>query len=77
LTDYSNRGTNLPFRKTEALRAANALSEPYNMAGSGAGSRLPTPLLVVAGVSTLVAVLVSTISILLQLRNYRKPALQR
>lgn len=47
------------------------------MAGSGAGSRLPTPLLVVAGVSALVAVLVSTMSITLHLRNYRKPSLQR
>ncbi|KDR79314.1 hypothetical protein GALMADRAFT_208731 [Galerina marginata CBS 339.88] len=47
------------------------------MAGSGAGSRLPTPVLVLAGLSTLVAVLVSMMSIFLQLRNYRKPALQR
>ncbi|KAF8962096.1 organic solute transporter Ostalpha-domain-containing protein [Flammula alnicola] len=47
------------------------------MAGSGAGSRLPTPVLVIAGLSTLVAVLVSMMSIHLQLRNYRKPALQR
>jgi hypothetical protein len=47
------------------------------MASSGAGSRLPTSLLVVAGMSALVAVLVSTVSILLHLRNYRKPALQR
>ncbi len=46
-------------------------------AGSGAGSRLPTPLLVVSGLCTVVAVLVSAMSILLQLRNYRKPALQR
>ncbi|KAJ3496542.1 hypothetical protein NLJ89_g10472 [Agrocybe chaxingu] len=47
------------------------------MAPSGAGSRLPTVLLVFAGLSTLVAVLVSFWSILLQLRSYRKPALQR
>ncbi|KAJ7437459.1 DUF300-domain-containing protein [Mycena galericulata] len=43
----------------------------------GAGSRLPTAVLLVAGVSTLVAVIVSGMSIHLQLRNYRKPALQR
>ncbi|KAF8151839.1 organic solute transporter Ostalpha-domain-containing protein [Mycena galopus ATCC 62051] len=43
----------------------------------GAGSSLPTPVLVVAGLSTLVAVVVSGMSIHLQLRNYRKPALQR
>ncbi|KAF8804907.1 DUF300-domain-containing protein [Phlegmacium glaucopus] len=47
------------------------------MAGSGAGSRLPTAVLSLAGISAFVAVLVSTVSILLQLRNYRKPALQR
>ncbi|KAF8154489.1 organic solute transporter Ostalpha-domain-containing protein [Crassisporium funariophilum] len=47
------------------------------MAGSGAGSRLPTAVLLLAGISTLVAVLVSMMSIHLQLRNYRKPTLQR
>ncbi|KAF9456225.1 organic solute transporter Ostalpha-domain-containing protein [Collybia nuda] len=45
--------------------------------GSGAGSRLPTAVLVVSGVSTVVAVLVSAMSIYLQLKNYRKPILQR
>lgn len=45
--------------------------------GSGSGSRLPTAVLVLAGVFTLVAVLVSTMSIILQLKNYRKPVLQR
>ncbi|KAJ7018280.1 DUF300 domain-containing protein [Mycena alexandri] len=43
----------------------------------GAGSSLPTPVLTVAGIFTLVAVVVSGMSIHLQLRNYRKPALQR
>ncbi|KAJ6513623.1 DUF300 domain-containing protein [Mycena vitilis] len=43
----------------------------------GAGSQLPTPVLTVAGIFTLVAVVVSGMSIHLQLRNYRKPALQR
>jgi hypothetical protein len=47
------------------------------MTDSGAGSRLPTVVLSLAGVSTLVAVFVSMMSIMLQLRNYRKPALQR
>ncbi|TFK36226.1 organic solute transporter Ostalpha-domain-containing protein [Crucibulum laeve] len=45
--------------------------------GEGAGSRLPTVVLVLAGVSTFVAVLVSGMSIHLQLKNYRKPVLQR
>ncbi|KXN91587.1 hypothetical protein AN958_00380 [Leucoagaricus sp. SymC.cos] len=45
--------------------------------GSGSGSRLPTPVLLFAGISTLIAVLVSTMSIILQLKNYRKPVLQR
>ncbi|KAL4063857.1 DUF300-domain-containing protein [Scleroderma citrinum] len=45
--------------------------------GHGAGSSLPLPVLVFAGVSTFVAVVVSGISIWLQLRNYRKPLLQR
>ncbi|KAG1795844.1 DUF300-domain-containing protein [Suillus variegatus] len=43
----------------------------------GAGSSLPLPVLLLAGVSTLVAVTVSGLSIWLQLRNYRKPLLQR
>ncbi|KAJ6468057.1 DUF300 domain-containing protein [Mycena vulgaris] len=47
------------------------------VAFGGAGSQLPTPVLTVAGLSTLVAVIVSGMSIHLQLRNYRKPALQR
>ncbi|KAJ7100887.1 DUF300 domain-containing protein [Mycena belliarum] len=43
----------------------------------GAGNKLPTPVLTVAGMCTLVAVIASGISIHMQLRNYRKPALQR
>ncbi|KAJ7073888.1 DUF300 domain-containing protein [Mycena amicta] len=43
----------------------------------GAGSRLPTPVLTVAGICTLVAVIASGMSIHFHLRNYRKPALQR
>jgi hypothetical protein len=38
---------------------------------------LPLPVLLLAGISTLVAVAVSGLSIWLQLRNYRKPLLQR
>ncbi|KAG6836292.1 hypothetical protein H0H93_009432 [Arthromyces matolae] len=45
--------------------------------GSGAGSRLPTPVLVLSGVATAVAVVVSVTSIYLQLKNYRQPMLQR
>ncbi|KAI5982405.1 DUF300-domain-containing protein [Pisolithus albus] len=45
--------------------------------GHGAGSGLPLPVLLIAGASTLVAVVVSGLSIWLQLRNYRKPPLQR
>jgi hypothetical protein len=48
-----------------------------NSVGSGSGSRLPTSVLVLAGISTLVAVLVSTMTIILQLKSYRKPLLQR
>ncbi|KAF4621605.1 hypothetical protein D9613_012574 [Agrocybe pediades] len=43
----------------------------------GAGSRLPTWMLLIAGISTAVAVVVSMMSIFFQIRNYRKPALQR
>ncbi|KAF5353742.1 hypothetical protein D9758_008638 [Tetrapyrgos nigripes] len=43
----------------------------------GAGSRLPVPVLVLAGISTFIAVLISATSIWLQLKNYRKPILQR
>ena len=45
--------------------------------GHGSGSRLPLPVLQLTGISTVVAVAVSGISIWLQLRNYRKPLLQR
>ncbi|THV00285.1 DUF300-domain-containing protein [Dendrothele bispora CBS 962.96] len=45
--------------------------------GGGSGSRLPMPVLILAGVSTIFAVLISATSIFLQLKNYRKPALQR
>lgn len=45
--------------------------------GSGAGSGLPLAVLVLSGLSTLVAVLVSAMSIYLHLKNYRKPILQR
>ncbi|KAJ7834025.1 organic solute transporter subunit alpha/Transmembrane protein [Mycena olivaceomarginata] len=40
----------------------------------GAGSSLPTPVLLVSGIATVV---VSAMSVHLQLRNYRKPALRR
>lgn len=45
--------------------------------GHGSGSSLPFPVLALAGISTIVAVTVSGVSIWLQLRNYRKPLLQR
>ncbi|KAG6371229.1 organic solute transporter Ostalpha-domain-containing protein [Boletus reticuloceps] len=45
--------------------------------GHGSGSSLPLPVLELAGISTVVAVVVSGISISLHLRNYRKPLLQR
>ncbi|KAG7091858.1 hypothetical protein E1B28_008259 [Marasmius oreades] len=47
------------------------------MSDEGVGSRLPWSVLVLSGVSTLAAVVVSTTSIWLQLKNYRKPYLQR
>lgn len=53
------------------------LALPDIQLGHGSGSSLPLPVLALAGVSTLVAVVVSGISIWLQLTNYRKPLLQR
>lgn len=53
------------------------IEEISSGAGSGAGSRLPTVVLTLAGVSTVVAVVVSAMSIYLHLKNYRKPILQR
>ncbi|KIK63485.1 hypothetical protein GYMLUDRAFT_57673 [Collybiopsis luxurians FD-317 M1] len=47
------------------------------MWGDGAGSRLPLAVLILAGLSTLFAVVISATSIFLQLKNYRKPYLQR
>ena len=43
----------------------------------GAGSALPAPVLILAGLSTAFATIVSATSIYLQLKNYRKPLLQR
>lgn len=45
--------------------------------GSGSGSSLPLPVLITSGVATLVASVVSALSIYLHLKNYRKPILQR
>ncbi|KAH8809549.1 DUF300 domain-containing protein [Flagelloscypha sp. PMI_526] len=45
--------------------------------GSGSGSSLPIAVLTLAGLSTLVATVLSTGSIYLHLKNYRKPMLQR
>ncbi|KAI0081589.1 DUF300-domain-containing protein [Panus rudis PR-1116 ss-1] len=45
--------------------------------GRGSGSSLPYPVLVLAGLATVIATAISTISIHLQLKNYRKPHLQR
>lgn len=45
--------------------------------GHGSGSALPLPILLVAGVCTAVATIVSAVSITMHLKNYRKPHLQR
>jgi hypothetical protein len=45
--------------------------------GSGSGSSLPLAVLLVAGISTFIAVIVSAMSIYLHLKNYLKPSLQR
>ncbi|KAI0699764.1 organic solute transporter subunit alpha/Transmembrane protein [Cerioporus squamosus] len=45
--------------------------------GHGSGSALPFPILLVAGLCTTIATLVSAVSIIMHLKNYRKPHLQR
>ncbi|KAL5530346.1 hypothetical protein ACEPAF_6604 [Sanghuangporus sanghuang] len=50
------------------------LEEPL---GSGSGSSLPVPVLVLSGICTAIAVFISSTSIFLHLKNYRKPMLQR
>ncbi|KIP03644.1 hypothetical protein PHLGIDRAFT_110592, partial [Phlebiopsis gigantea 11061_1 CR5-6] len=45
--------------------------------GRGSGSSLPLPVLLLSGISTVIATCVSATSIYLHLRNYRKPRLQR
>jgi hypothetical protein len=51
---------------------------PYVLGlGSGAGSALPAPALIFAGACTFLSVVVSAMSIYLQLKNYHKPILQR
>ncbi|KAH7929166.1 DUF300-domain-containing protein [Leucogyrophana mollusca] len=53
------------------------MAHPGDDYGRGSGSSLPLPVLLTAGIATFVAVVVSGISIYLQLINYRKPFLQR
>ena len=45
--------------------------------GHGSGSSLPLPVLLVAGICTAIATFVSAMSIVMHLKNYRKPHLQR
>lgn len=45
--------------------------------GSGSGSSLPVAVLTIAGISTLISVLVSAMSIYFHLKNYLNPHLQR
>jgi hypothetical protein len=45
--------------------------------GSGSGSALNPIILITAGISALVATVIATFSIWLQLKNYRRPILQR
>jgi len=45
--------------------------------GSGSGSALNPAILITAGISALVATVLATFSIWLQLKNYRRPILQR
>ena len=61
------------------LRAAMSSKAPVvaMVLGGGSGSALPFPVLLVAGICTLIATFVSAMSILLHLKNYRKPHLQR
>ncbi|KAH8912895.1 DUF300-domain-containing protein [Coniochaeta sp. PMI_546] len=47
------------------------------MAGGGTGQKLATATISIAGVASLLATIISMISIWLQLKNYRKPLLQR
>lgn len=57
-------------------KLSGLMASTYDV-GSGSGSRLPIAVLIIAGVSTFVAMSVSALSIILQLKNYRKPILQR
>ena len=45
--------------------------------GGGSGSSLPYTVLVLAAICTAIATVVSSISIYMHLKNYRKPVLQR
>lgn len=47
------------------------------MTDGGTGQKLTTATIIVAGVASLIATVLSVISILLQAKNYRKPLLQR
>lgn len=69
------RKNQYPLRRHKQ-RLEPAMNTTANV-GSGSGSSLPTVVLLLSGISALVAVLVSTMSILLQLKSYRKPVLQR
>ncbi|KAF8331318.1 organic solute transporter Ostalpha-domain-containing protein [Cantharellus anzutake] len=53
------------------------LVAPADDNGPGAGNALNPSILISAGVATFAATVISVISIILQLKNYRKPILQR
>ena len=53
------------------------MSEADGTLGGGSGNALPAPVLVFSGICTAVAVFISSMSIFLHLKNYRKPTLQR
>ncbi|KAH9918065.1 organic solute transporter Ostalpha-domain-containing protein [Fomitopsis serialis] len=55
---------------------ATKLGKPPDL-GSGSGSSLPFPVLLLSGLATVAATAVSATSICLHLKNYRKPILQR
>ena len=56
---------------------SQAAAMVFSGLGSGSGSSLPLPLLLTAGLCTVVATFVSAMSIVMHLKNYRKPHLQR
>ena len=59
------------------MAAFFAADQGNNAVSGGSGSRLGQVAIILAGIASFAATVISLVSIWLQLKNYRKPLLQR